>query len=102
MSRELAAVQRITDHAQLVADMGRRIVAELSAAEALDVAVRDKRVADFTAKLHARAQRLCDMLAAVPSAPRSRKHTKQSARTWPRASVPSTPPAPVGELRTWE
>lgn len=98
----LARVARIVDLAQLVADMGRRILAELSAAPALDVPVREKRVADFEAKLTARAQRLADYLDATPS-PRTRKHTKNSARTWPRPSVPSSTPAPKpGELRTWE
>lgn len=103
MSPELARVQKITEHAQAVADIGRRIVAELAAASALGVDVRAIRLADYTAKLHRRAQRLADLLHATPSPRPARKarrgHTPNGARTWPRPSVSPADATPPGGPR---
>lgn len=106
MSHDVTRIRRITEQAQLVADMGRRIVAELTAAPALELPVKTRRVADFSAKLTARARRMLALVDtldgradASPSdvatdgapAPASR-HTPTKARTWPRPTPVVTPP----------
>ncbi len=98
MSPELARLQKITAHAQAVADIGRRIVAELTASSALGLEARASRLADFTAKLERRAQRLADLVAATRTPRRGGRsgHTPNRARTWPRPSVPPADGLPPG------